>query len=168
VIIAMGGIGSLGGAVLARSLARVLGVGRTLFVTSALSLLCSLFVPIAASAPSHAMMVGFLIAHQLLGDGFAVAFVILAVTLRQTVLPKDVLGRANAAVHVCTSGVLPVFAVLAGGLAAVIGIRAAVWIGFLIGLAAPVFVWRLRHLKHMPTGDLGTNDSGLVRIDARS
>jgi predicted MFS family arabinose efflux permease len=168
VIIAMGGIGSLGGAVLARSLARVLGVGRTLFVTSALSLLCSLFVPIAASAPSHAMMVGFLIAHQLLSDGFAVAFIILAVTLRQTVLPKDMLGRANAAVHVCTSGVLPVVALLAGGLAALIGIRAAVWIGFLIGLAAPVFVWRLRHLKDMPTGDLGTSDSGLVRMDSRS
>jgi hypothetical protein len=111
------------------------------------------------------MAVGFLIAHQLLGDCFAVAFIILAVTLRQTVLPKDVLGRANAAVHVCTSGVLPVIALLAGGLAALIGIRAAVWGGFLVGLAAPLFVWPLRHLKAMPVGDLGASDSGVRTIE---
>ncbi len=153
VIIAMGGIGSLAGAVLARSLARVLGVGRTLLVTSALSLTCTLLIPIAASATSHAMMIGFLVAHQLLADGFAVAFIVLAVTLRQTVLPREVLGRANAAIHVCTTGVLPVAALIAGGLATLIGIRAAVWVGLLIGLAAPIFLWRLRHLKDMPTGD---------------
>jgi MFS family permease len=161
VIIAMGGIGSLAGAVLARSLARAIGVGRTLFVTSAASLVCTMGVPIAASLTSHPLQVGFLIAHQLLGDGFAVAFIVLAVTLRQTVLPKEVLGRANAAVHVCTTGVLPIVALLAGGLAALIGIRAAVWFGFSIGLVAPIFVWRLRHLKDMPIGDLGASDSGL-------
>ena len=164
VIIAMGGVGSLAGAMLARSLARVLGVGRTLVVTSALSLVFTMCVPIAAICTSHAMTVGFLVAHQLLGDGFAVAFIVLAVTLRQTVLPKEVLGRANAAVHVCTTGVLPVVALLAGGLATLIGIRAAVWIGFSIGLVAPLFVWPLRHLKDMPVGDIGAGDSGL-RVD---
>jgi MFS family permease len=167
VIIAVGGVGSLAGAVLARGLARVLGVGRTLFVTSALSLACTLFIPIAASAPSHATMIGFLVAHQLLGDGFAVAFIVLAVTLRQTVLPKHLLGRANAAIHVCTSGVLPVAALIAGGLATLIGIRAAVWVGLVIGLAAPIFLWRLRHLKDMPTGDLGASDPALLAAQPR-
>ena len=167
VIIAMGGIGALAGAMLARSLARVLGVGRTLIVTSALSLVFTLCVPIAASCTSHAMMIGFLVAHQLLGDCFAVAFIVLAVTLRQTVLPREVLGRANAAVHVCTTGVLPVVALLAGALATLIGIRAAVWIGFSVGLVAPVFLWPLRHLKDMPVGDAGASDSGL-RVDPRA
>jgi Na+/melibiose symporter-like transporter len=162
VIIAMGGVGSLAGAILARTLSLALGVGRTLLVTSALSVACTLCIPISASAPSHALAIGFLVAHQLLGDGFAVAFLVLAVTLRQTVLPRDVLGRANAAIHVCTTGVLPVAALLAGGLATLIGIRAAVWIGLSIGLAAPVFLWPLRHLRDMPVGDLGASDSGLV------
>ncbi|HEY0990265.1 MAG TPA: MFS transporter, partial [Kofleriaceae bacterium] len=166
VIIAMGGVGSLGGAILSRTLARALGVGRTLIATSALSLLCTLLIPIAGNFTSPAMKIGFLAAHQLLGDGFAVAFIILAVTLRQTVLPRAVLGRANAAVHVCTSGVLPITAVLAGGLAALIGIHAAVWTGFLIGLAAPIFVWPLRHLQAMPAGDGTASDSALTRADA--
>jgi hypothetical protein len=153
VIISVGGVGSLGGAVLARSLARVLGVGWTLFATSAASLGCSLFIPLAASATSHAMMISFLVAHQLLSDGFSVAFIVLAVTLRQTVMPRDLLGRANAAVHVCTAGVLPVAALIAGGLSTWIGTRTAVWIGVLIGLVAPIFVWPLRHLKDMPVAD---------------
>jgi predicted MFS family arabinose efflux permease len=163
VIIAMGGVGSLCGAVLARWLARWLGVGWTMVVTSTLSLTCSLFLPLAATASSRALTIVYLMAHQLLGDGFAVAFVILAVTLRQTVLPRDMLGRANAAIHVCTSGVLPLAALLAGGLAELIGIRNAVWVGLSTGLFAPMFVWRLRHLKDMPTGDLGASDSGMVR-----
>src|SRR5262249_53378061 len=53
VIIAMGGVGSLAGAQLARGLARRLGVGRTLLVTSALSLGCTLFIPIASTCSSH-------------------------------------------------------------------------------------------------------------------
>ncbi|HET7504377.1 MAG TPA: MFS transporter [Kofleriaceae bacterium] len=163
VIIAMGGVGSLAGAVTARALARVLGVGWTLFSTAALSLACSLFIPLAASATSHAMMIGFLVAHQLLSDGFAVAFIVLSVTLRQTVLPRDTLGRANAAVHVCTAGVLPVAALIAGGLSMWIGTRAAVWVGVLIGLVAPIFVWRLRHLKDMPSGDPAAIDPGRSR-----
>jgi MFS family permease len=158
VIISMGGVGSLAGAVLAKSLARVLGVGWTLFVTSAASLGGNLFIPLAASATSHAMMISFLVAHQLISDGLSVAFVVLAVTLRQTVIPRNLLGRANAAVHVCTAGVLPVAALIAGGLATWIGTRGAVWIGVLIGLVAPIFVWPLRHLKDMPAVDPTASD----------
>jgi MFS family permease len=162
VIIAMGGVGALAGAILARGLARVLGVGRTLLVASAVSVIFTLLIPLSASGTSRAMTIGLLIAHQLFSDGFAVAFVILAVTLRQTVLPKSLLGRANAAIHVCTTGVLPISALLAGGLAAVIGTRSAVWVGLVIGLGAPLFLLPLRHLKEIPVGDTadigGTSD----------
>ncbi|HET9620874.1 MAG TPA: MFS transporter [Kofleriaceae bacterium] len=150
VIIAMGGVGSLAGAVLARTLSQSLGVGWTLILTSALSLACAAFIPLASIAPSHAVMIGFLAAHQVLSDCFAVSFIILSVTLRQTVLPKELLGRANAAVHVCTSGVLPIAALLAGVLAHGIGARDALWIGVGVSLLAPISVWPLRKLKAMP------------------
>jgi MFS family permease len=163
VIIAMGGVGSLAGAVVSRSLARVLGVGRPMLLTAFLSLLCTLLIPIAGSGTSPAMTIGLLATHQLFGDGFSVAFIILAVTLRQTVLPKTVLGRANAAVHVCTSGVLPITAILAGTLATLVGIRTAVWIGLLIGLTAPIFLWPLRHLRTMPAGEVAAADAVLTR-----
>ncbi len=157
VIIAMGGVGSLAGAMLARGLMRRLGVGRTLLVTSALSLSCTLFIPIASTCASHAVALGFLAAHQLLGDGFSVAFVVVAVTVRQTSLPREVLGRANAAVHVATTGMLVIASLLAGGLASLIGIRAAVWIGMLIGLSAPLLLWPVRRVRDMSPGDLGSS-----------
>jgi MFS family permease len=154
VIIAMGGVGSLAGAMLSRGLARALGVGRTLIVTSAVSLVFTLCIPIAASVGSHTLTIGFLAAHQLVGDGMSVAFVILAVTLRQTALPRDVLGRANAAIYVSTTGMLVISAVLAGGLASLVGIHAAMWAGTLAGLIAPALLWPLRRLRDMPSADL--------------
>lgn len=161
IIIAMGGVGSLGGAMLARGLARVLGVGRTLIASAALSLAFTLFIPIAGLGAPRPLTISFLVVHQLLGDGFSVAFIILAVTLRQTALPRDVLGRSNAAIHVSTTGVLVISAVIAGALASLVGIRTAMWIGTLTGLIAPALLWPLRHLRDMPSGDLGASHSGI-------
>jgi MFS family permease len=167
-IIAMGGVGSLAGAMLARGLMGRLGVGRTLLLTSTLSLACTLFIPIAAVCGSHAAAIGFLAAHQLFGDGFSVAFVVVAVTVRQTSLPRDVLGRANAAIHVATTGMLVIAALIAGGLASLIGIRAAVWTGMLIGLTAPVLLWPVRRIRDMPPGDLGTIATGTRAADPQT
>ncbi|HEU0035505.1 MAG TPA: MFS transporter [Kofleriaceae bacterium] len=155
IIVSMGGIGSLGGAIVSRRLVTSIGLGRALLLTSTLSLTCALLIPLAASPAtggSYLVVLLFLGAHQVLSDGFSVAFVIQAVTLRQTVLPKHVLGRANAAIHVFTSGLLPIGAILAGVIAELAGTYVAVWVGVLIGLAAPVFLLPLRSLREMPAG----------------
>lgn len=158
VIVGMGGVGSLAGALISRALVRRLGLGRTLITTSMLSLACALFIPLAgtsATGGSFALIVGCLVAHQLLSDGFSVAFVIQAVTLRQTVLPRETLGRANAAIHVVTSGMLPIAAVIAGVIAEVAGTRFAIWVGVLVGLVAPLLLWPLRRLREMPPSASG-------------
>lgn len=149
VVIAMGGVGSLAGALLSRTFVRSIGLGRTLVITSALSLVCALFIPLARGP--YAATVALLIAHQLLSDGFSVAFVIQAVTLRQTVLRHDVLGRANAAIHVCTASLLPIGALIAGFAAEAIGTRGAVWIGVCIGLIPPLILLPLWKIREMPT-----------------
>jgi MFS family permease len=157
-IIGMGGVGALAGALISRALVRRLGLGRTLIATSVLSLACALFLPLAGSSAtggSYALIVGCLVAHQLLSDGFAVAFVIQAVTLRQTVLPRETLGRANAAIHVVTSGMLPIAAVIAGVIAEVAGTRFAIWVGVLVGLIAPLLLLPLRGVREMPPAASG-------------
>ena len=153
VIVAMGGIGSLAGALISRRLARRIGVGRTLIVTSTLSTLAWLFMAIAPYAGSYAIVLLFLGAHQLLGDGFQVAFYVQAVTLRQTVLPRSVLGRANAAILLLTIGVHIIAALGAGVLAQLTSVRLAVWVGVLIGLAVPLCLLPLRTLRDMPAAD---------------
>ncbi len=157
VIVGLGGIGSLAGAVISRKLVARLGLGSTLLLASITSLAFALLIPLAGSPTitSFAIVVVLLGAHQLFSDGFAVAFVIQAVTLRQTVLPKDMLGRANAAIHVCTSGLLPVAAVFAGILAELFGTRTAVWIGVLVGLLSPILLVPLRTLRDMPASASG-------------
>lgn len=155
VIVGMGGVGALAGALVSRRLVRALGLGPTLVATSVLSLACAVFIPLAGG--SFAMTVGFLVAHQLLSDGFSVAFVIQAVTLRQTVLPRESLGRANAAIHVVTSGLLPVAALIAGAIAELAGIRVAVWVGVVVGLVAPILLlplWKLRDMPPSASGEI--------------
>jgi MFS family permease len=152
VVIAMGGVGALAGALLSRVFVRTFGLGRTIVMTSALSLVCALFIPLADGP--YAAILAFLIAHQLLSDGFSVAFVIQAVTLRQTVLRKEVLGRANAAIHVVTASLLPIGALVAGLLAEAIGTRNAVWVGVLIGLVPPLLLLPVWKVKEMPAGPI--------------
>jgi MFS family permease len=148
IIIAIGGIGSFGGALISRRLVARIGLGPTLIASAAISLAGGLLIPLARG--SHATVLLCLGAHQLISDCFSVAFVIQAVTLRQTVLPRHLLGRANAAVHVCTAGLVPVTAVLAGLLAELTSIRTAVWVGVSIGLVAPFCLIPLRKVKPMP------------------
>lgn len=167
IIVAMGGIGSLFGAVLSRRIVAKLGLGRALVTMSAMSLVCALLIPLAgwnaATGGSFAVAVAYLCAHQLLSDGFSVAFVIQAVTLRQTVLPRNVLGRANAAIHVFTSGLLPIGALLAGVIAELASTQIAVWVGVCLGLVAPAFLLPLRHLKEMPPSPDDTASPGVPK-----
>ena len=143
------GVGSLGGALMSRRLAEWLGIGKAMILTATISLSSLLLIPMA-----HANATGFVLlgAHQLIGDCFAVAFVIQAVSLRQIVLPVDVLGRANAAIVACTTAVLTATALLAGWLGEAIGIRDAVWVGVLSGLVGPLFLLSMWRLREAPPG----------------
>jgi MFS family permease len=147
VIIAMGGVGAVIGAQLARPLARAIGLGRAIVLSAMFSLAGALFIPLARGP--EVFKIGCLVAHQLLSDGLWIVFAIHTATLRQTVLPKAVLGRANAATFVVTVGVMPIAALVAGELASLTSIRIAVWVGVSIGLFATPFLlplWRLREL----------------------
>lgn len=151
VIIALGGVGALGGAVLSRWMASAFGVGPTLIITAAISLSSLFFIPLAGdTSPLGLASLG---AQQLFGDGFAVAFVIQSTSLRQIVLPTEVLGRANAAILAVTTGAIPVAALGAGWLAEAVGTRDAILIGLFVGLLAPFALLPLRSMKAMPTGE---------------
>ena len=148
IIVAIGGIGSFAGALISRRLVQSIGLGRTMIASATISLAGGLLIPLAQGPYLFVLL--FLGTHQLISDCFSVAFVIQAVTLRQTVLPRALLGRANAAVHVCTAGLVPIVALLAGLLAELTSIRTAVWVGVSIGLVAPLFLLPLRHVRAMP------------------
>jgi hypothetical protein len=93
-----------------------------------------MFVAFAALSPAYG--VAWLSASQLVGDGAMVAFLILANSYRQAVLPLDVMARANGLLQVMTGVLLPLGALTAGVLAAATSVTLAIWIGSSIGLLA--------------------------------
>ena len=156
IVVAVGGVGSLAGAFMSRRLVAKVGLGPAMIGCAVISTFAHLLIPLA-QGPTW-MKVAFLSAHQLIGDCFAVAFTIQAVTLRQTVLPRAVLGRANAAVHIVTAGPVPIFAIAAGVFAELTSIRTGIWVGMTLGLLVPLFLLPLRKLKLMPEAASSSTD----------
>jgi MFS family permease len=155
-IVAIGGLGSLGGAFLSRRLVARIGLGPTMIWSAVISVVSGVLIPLARGPQWFALVC--LGSHQLINDCFSVVFMINATSLRQTVLPRGVLGRANAAFHICMSGPYPIVIIAAGALAEATTIRTAVWVGMLIGLAVPLLLLSLRSLQKMPEPAASSTD----------
>jgi predicted MFS family arabinose efflux permease len=154
-VISAGGVGALFGAILAGRLSNRLGFGLALIVCMAGSRIAALLIPLARGP--QWLAVSFLLGHQLLGDALLMGYHVLAVSLRQTVLPQATLARSNAAFHVATGVLLPLGALVAGPVAEATDVRTALWISAILGLINP---WILqfspvRRLKQLPPGELG-------------
>ncbi len=148
--IAAGGLGSLLGAGLTRPMARLIGVGPAICAGGVISALGTMLLLFAPAEPVAAMAA--LVVSQVLGDLFGVIPLILASSLRQSVLPGNLLGRVGAAFR-AVSGAGAVAGALFGGLLGeALGMRttlllaiAGLLIGPLYGLLTP-----LRNVREMP------------------
>lgn len=153
VTIAIGGGGALVGAFAGPALSRRFGIGATIVLASFGCGLATLLIPLADGPPVAAM--ALLMTAQFFGDGLAVAAAIAAVSLRQSVLPNDVMGRVGALFHVGT-GLAAVAGAVAGGLLAVpFGMRQTLLIGALGLIAAPLWglVSPLARLRAIPAAE---------------
>lgn len=146
VTIAIGGMGALAGAVLGPRLVERLGVGRTILLASLGYGAVSVLIPLAHGEAWVAMAV--LMVAQFVGDGLAVAGSVVAVSLRQTVLPLNIMGRVAASFHVGTGSLAVAGALLGGVLASALGIRETLFIAAAGLVIAPLWamltpLWRL-------------------------
>lgn len=132
IIIGFGGIGAFAGALFSAWGTRLLGFGAALALFLIVNMGAGLLIPLARGAGW--VSIALLIVHQLVGDGFAVAYGIQARSLRQSVMPRAVLGRVAAAGVTMQAFMLTSGAFLAVPLAEWLGVRATVWIGVLAGM----------------------------------
>ncbi len=132
VLISMGGIGALIGALLAERLVRRFGLGRVLIGAQLIGVPFSLLTPLASGTPIAAF--GMLAAAQLVGDGAAMIYAINTLTYRQSSVPDHLLGRVNATAGFIEQSIMPLGALIGGWLGDQIGARAA------LGIAASGFV----------------------------
>lgn len=139
-VIGVGGFGAFAGAMMAPVLSDKIGVRRAMLVTLISGAISVLLIPASMINPAYG--VWFLVAHQVLEDMFMTIFIILALSLRQQIIPKDMLGRANATFQVLDTAMMPVGAILAGPLTVLIGFQKTLWLGAIGGLLAiPVFMF---------------------------
>jgi MFS family permease len=150
IVVSVGGVSSLLGALLAEPMLRRWGPGRSLIGAAWITTLSMSLVPLAHG--SVALASAFLIASQL-GDMAWPLFSINETSLRQAITPSHLLGRVGSAGHLLFQGAITLGMLGGGALAEAIGIRQTMWIGAVGYLLATLrlTVSPVRHVRTLPT-----------------
>jgi len=134
-IFAVGGISAFLGAIAAVRL--MTGIGIVMIAALALAALGESFVPLATTVSLASVVL--LVMQQIVGDFALTIFEINHLSLRQAIVPAQLLGRVNATVRVAEFGALLAGTALAGVLGEALGLRATLWLASgcsLLGAAA--------------------------------
>lgn len=157
--IALGGVSSLAGALLAERALRRFGLGSTLIGTLGLSTLTALLIPLAGFFTPHPAESGFfsvglifLGTAQLLGDALRTIYSIHAISLRQSITPDRLLGRVNASLQLMEEGIAPLGALVGGILGGVLGVQNALFIASLGGILSCLWIAAspIRAMRNLP------------------
>jgi MFS family permease len=128
-LVATGGLSALLGAFMAERVVQRFGLGKTVGIGLFIYGASGLLIPLAGGSVTFALLLLFL--SQLLGDASVSIYFIAEVSLRQSLVPANLLGRTNATMQFLSQGVAPLGALLAGILGGVIGLRLTILIGVL-------------------------------------
>jgi len=133
ILLAMGSLGGLLGSVLAPSLTARLGSGR--------SLLLAVVVPILGSAAIAVTSLPAVVAAAFAAYSFtAVAWNVVTVSLRQSLIPDALLGRVNSVYRFFGWGMMPIGTLLGGGLVTLLETTASREVGLRAPFAAAAVV----------------------------
>lgn len=124
VLLAVGDIGGLLGALVSRRVAQRVGTARTLLLGVLVASLAGLLIPLTEA--------GYRAAFFVAGSGLVFAAIasnnIVLISFRQTYTPAQILGRVIASQRFLVFGTAPLGALLAGALGTALGIRPALWV----------------------------------------
>jgi MFS family permease len=150
-IAGVGGVASLGGAVLAAPATRRWGVGPVAVVAMLLAALGNLLIPLApAGAPLIAVL--FLCGQQLIGDSAVTLYDVTETSVRQSFVHDRALGRVASSFQVAAVFVQLVATIGAGFFAEAFGLREAAFLAPLGAMVAAISLWLspARHLRDLP------------------
>ena len=147
VVISAGGVGALIGSLFAARLIARLGLGPALLWTAAGAAALGILTPLAQGPVLLATAMIFI--PQLVGDGLQTIEEVAEISLIQGLIPDRALGRVNATLDVFSHGIAyPIGALLAAGVAGVIGIRGGIAIGW-AGMAVSLLLLVLSPLPRI-------------------
>lgn len=152
-IYSCGAIGGLAAAAVTPWVARVLGEGPSLLVSSLTTAVPMIGFPLATRAGSELGSFVILAVTMFLMTAGVLVFNIIQVSMRQRICPPRLLGRMNASIRFLVWGVMPVAALLSGWLGTELGLVPALWIGMAgCTLAAlPLLASKLATLRVLPS-----------------
>lgn len=151
-MLGVGAVGSLVGAVGASRLKERLGLGRAVIAELVLCCAAPVLVPLAPGAGPLSYTL-YVVAFACCGIGSTMS-TIHVVSLRQVITPAHLLGRVNAGCRFIAWGPLPLGALIGGYLGDAIGLRPTLYVtacGFLFALLWVVFS-PVPGLKDFPAG----------------
>ena len=149
VVLALGNVGLLVGALLAARVGRRVGVGPAIVGSGLLfGFPWAIFALTPAKSPEL-----FLVGATFLAAVVSTVFNVNQLSLRQAVTPARLQGRMNSVVRFMYWGTIAIGMFLGGVLGSVIGLRNTLWLAAVGPFLtfAPLLFSPLRHLKEMPT-----------------
>ena len=153
VVLAIGGIGSLLGALFAGRVAQAVGIGPA-FIWAAIVATIAFAGRAAFTTPLELAMPA-IAAGQFVALFCASIFNVNGPSLRQAMTPPHLLGRVNASYRFIVWGTGPVGALLGGALAQAVGAQGALLIAG-VGFLGALPIYMLSPLPHMRTLPAGT------------
>jgi MFS family permease len=123
-LLAVGSVGGLVGALLAKRLIHRLGDARAMVLAASVGPTSMLLLPLTHRGAGLA----FFCVGMFIGTGSVAVFNVIAGTYRAQESAPNILGRVVAANRMVTWGVMPIGAISAGWMAATLGVRTALWI----------------------------------------
>lgn len=134
IILSLGNVGTLAGALVAARVGRRFGAGPAMIATAAAGNLSLLFIPLATGA----LVIPLLVASGLIIGFSFVLYNVVGISLMQQITPDRMLGRMTASRRFIVWGVVPVGMLVGGTLGTAVGLRETIWIG--AGLGSLCFV----------------------------
>jgi predicted MFS family arabinose efflux permease len=158
VLSAVSAVGGVVGSLVAVRVARRLGQGPTIWISTAIS------APMMFVAPfvEHDWTLGVLAVAQGFWWSCGVVYNITQVSFRQGLCPPELLGRMNATMRFLVWGTLPLGAFVGGLLGGAIGVRATLLVAAVGGALAfvPPLLSPLRTMRELPSYQLAEAVSG--------
>lgn len=138
IVVSAGGVGSLIGSFFASRVVNRLGFGPAIIWMATGASIVGVLTPLAGGPIALATLMVFI--PQLVGDGLQTIEGVAELSLIQGVIPDRILGRVNANLEVFSHGIAyPLGALLAAGVAGVIGVRGGIAIGW-AGMAVSILL----------------------------
>lgn len=150
IILSVGGVGGLLGAMLASAAIGRSGLGPAYSASVLVAFSAPILIPLAAG-PRFAVGAMLATAFFLTSSGIGMANVIV-ISLRQAVTPQVLMGRMNACMRMLMYGVAALGAPVGGVLAVWLGLRGALWVAGAASIlvVAPLLRSKIPRLKALP------------------